>query len=232
MLVTATQQQVKGPNIFFIDKHNEIVSEQIEAISSNMKQGSITRNNLLPKNVSDHDLVFYYVSEYSRPTVRSIVTVCEEWQEKKKGFLVLVHNDLRETKVIPYLTLPVNGIVSLSFLEKNSGIVFQFLKQKGVFLEPTLHQALIAEIEKQKLKDKPIKKLILKRETVKLTENEKDVLQLILDGYNNRQISDKLYLAPSTISTIISQLLRKIEAKDRTDAMVKSIRYGWVEAAR
>ncbi|SER99902.1 two-component system, NarL family, response regulator DegU [Salisediminibacterium halotolerans] len=58
------------------------------------------------------------------------------------------------------------------------------------------------------------------------------MLQHILDGHNNRKIAELLYLAPSTVSTVISHLLKKLDANDRTDAMVKIIRNGWVDALR
>jgi len=57
----------------------------------------------------------------------------------------------------------------------------------------------------------------------KLTVREQQVLQLIVQGYSNREISEKLYLGLSTVKTHVGQLLDKLGARDRTQAAVQAI---------
>ncbi|SDO37264.1 helix-turn-helix transcriptional regulator [Alkalicoccus daliensis] len=135
---------------------------------------------------------------------------------------------------IPYLSQKLSGILSLHSLYKHGANVLKAIDEFGVFLEQGLHSELVKHLHEQKLRDRPIKRLILREEEVqyRLTKNERTVLQHILDGHNNRKIAELMYLAPSTVSTVISHLLKKLEANDRTDAMVRIIRNGWVDAVR
>ena len=57
----------------------------------------------------------------------------------------------------------------------------------------------------------------------KLTAREQQVLQLIVQGYSNREISEKLYLGLSTIKTHVGQVLDKLGARDRTQAAIQAI---------
>lgn len=57
----------------------------------------------------------------------------------------------------------------------------------------------------------------------KLTARERQVLQLIVQGYSNQEISQQLHLGPSTVKTHVSHLLDKLDARDRTQAAVRAI---------
>ncbi|MFL6026945.1 MAG: response regulator [Friedmanniella sp.] len=53
-----------------------------------------------------------------------------------------------------------------------------------------------------------------------LTPREKEILDLITDGYTNRQIGEKLYLAEKTVKNYVSILLTKLGMQRRTQAAV------------
>ena len=57
----------------------------------------------------------------------------------------------------------------------------------------------------------------------KLTAREQEVLQLIVQGYSNREMSEKLHLGLSTVKTHMGQLLEKLGVRDRTQAAVQAI---------
>ncbi|MDQ0254533.1 two-component system response regulator DegU [Evansella vedderi] len=234
MLTTETRHTNTHPSILFFDQQDEISERVIESMEHQLKEGSVTKKRTLPEELLSYNCILYFIDSYSRTHGNNIKKLVELVDENKDIYILLVHHNCNERELLRYLTLPVNGIVSIDYLENHLSLVLSLVKDKGVFLEPDLHKNLILEIEKKKLRDQPIKKLILNRELVApmLTEHEQDVLQLILDGHNNRAIAENLYLAQSTVSSIISNMLKKMQANDRTDAMVKSIRNGWVEACR
>lgn len=58
----------------------------------------------------------------------------------------------------------------------------------------------------------------------KLSEKERTVLKLISKGYNNKEIAENLYISPNTVKRHVSNVLRKLEVSDRTQAAVKAIR--------
>ena len=57
-----------------------------------------------------------------------------------------------------------------------------------------------------------------------LTERELDFLRLICDGYDNKEIASKLFLAEGTVRNGISRLLEKLGLKDRTQLAVFAIK--------
>ena len=64
------------------------------------------------------------------------------------------------------------------------------------------------------------------RRSYSLTAREQEVLQLIIQGHSNREISEKLHLGVSTVKTHVGQLLDKLGARDRTQAAIQAIALG------
>lgn len=62
-----------------------------------------------------------------------------------------------------------------------------------------------------------------------LTERELKVLELITEGFKNREIASKLYLGEETVKTHVSNIFLKLGVSDRTQAALHAIRNGIVE---
>ncbi|MGE5659899.1 MAG: response regulator [Actinomycetota bacterium] len=65
-------------------------------------------------------------------------------------------------------------------------------------------------------------------ETYPLTERELEVLELIVQGYSNAAIAEKLYITVGTVKTHVRNILNKLCADDRTQAAVLALRSGLV----
>jgi len=52
-----------------------------------------------------------------------------------------------------------------------------------------------------------------------LSHRERDIIRLIAAGATNREIADRLYLSPNTIKQHASALYRKLEARNRAEAV-------------
>jgi DNA-binding NarL/FixJ family response regulator len=59
-----------------------------------------------------------------------------------------------------------------------------------------------------------------------LTVREREVLHLICAGYSNKEIADLLALAEGTVKNHVSNLLLKLDARDRTRAALKALQQG------
>lgn len=59
-----------------------------------------------------------------------------------------------------------------------------------------------------------------------LTRRENEVLQLIADGLNNREIAKKLFISEKTVKTHVSNILGKLDLADRTQAAIYALRHG------
>lgn len=59
-----------------------------------------------------------------------------------------------------------------------------------------------------------------------LTEREREVLDLIAAGSTNKEIAERLYLSPHTVKEHTSALYRKLNARNRAEAVQRAQRIG------
>jgi len=62
-----------------------------------------------------------------------------------------------------------------------------------------------------------------------LTSREEDVLRLLVEGLSNKEIGATLSLTEGTIKNYVSTIIGKLQANDRTHAVVTALRRGLVE---
>ncbi len=82
-----------------------------------------------------------------------------------------------------------------------------------------------ASIEKEK---KGAKR---KRYNTDLTEREREVLELIVDGKSNKEIASMLNVTTHTAKAHVGNIIQKLAVDDRTQAAVKAIKQGFVETS-
>ena len=61
-----------------------------------------------------------------------------------------------------------------------------------------------------------------KIEDLGISSREYEVLELISSGLSNQEIAQKLFISESTVKTHVSNLLMKLDAKRRTQAVTKA----------
>jgi len=60
-------------------------------------------------------------------------------------------------------------------------------------------------------------------EAPRLTERERSILRLVAGGYSNKEIARTLHLSEGTVKNYMSELLAKLDSRDRTHAVMKAI---------
>ncbi|MDH7913489.1 response regulator transcription factor [Winogradskyella sp. SYSU M77433] len=101
----------------------------------------------------------------------------------------------------------ITGDVSTEIIVSVIAFVFFFI---GIYInKKSLRKKDIdsAEIDTNKISE------------LEITTREYDVLQHISEGLSNKEIGEKLFLSESTIKTHVSNLLLKLNAKRRTQAV-------------
>ena len=64
------------------------------------------------------------------------------------------------------------------------------------------------------------------------TPRQEEVLQLLLDGYSNKEIGRMLYLSEETVKNHVSNILRGFGVTTRTQAVLAAKRHGFVGSGR
>ena len=59
-----------------------------------------------------------------------------------------------------------------------------------------------------------------------LTEREREVLELVAEGYNNDELAERLYISKATARTHVGHILSKLGARDRAQLVVIAHRSG------
>lgn len=59
-----------------------------------------------------------------------------------------------------------------------------------------------------------------------LSDREREILDLIAQGYKNPEIAEKLFLSPKTVRNNVSNILSKMQVADRAEAILKAREQG------
>ncbi|MBT3239493.1 MAG: response regulator transcription factor [Chloroflexi bacterium] len=88
----------------------------------------------------------------------------------------------------------------------------------GALIEPSVARKMVAEFARLAPNPRRAGEEILDP----LSTRELDILQLIGQGLTNREIADRTFLAEGTVKNYVSSILSKLNANDRTQAVVKA----------
>ncbi len=89
-----------------------------------------------------------------------------------------------------------------------------------------LPQDITAQIVKELKKTKTVVERTPPGQLEQLTEREVEVLREVGLGLNNKEIAKKLFITEGTVKNHVSNLISKLELRDRTQAAIYAVRYG------
>ncbi|MBW4829114.1 MAG: response regulator transcription factor [Clostridiaceae bacterium] len=89
------------------------------------------------------------------------------------------------------------------------------VKDGKTYIQPSVASMLIEEINS---KEKETNGDLLKIEA--LTKREYEVLTLVAEGLNNREIAERLFISEKTVKNHVSNIFKKIDVNDRIQAAI------------
>ncbi|MCD8510327.1 MAG: response regulator transcription factor [Bacillus sp. (in: Bacteria)] len=149
-----------------------------------------------------------------------------------KVLMLSIHDD--EEYVIEALKIGACGYL---LKEMDTEALIEAVKvvgEGGAYLHPKVSHHLINNYRRltnssNQEKDIGFREVEYRRPLHLLTRRECEVLQLMTDGQSNRTIGETLYISEKTVKNHVSNILQKMNRKDRTQAVVEAIRNGWVK---
>jgi len=66
------------------------------------------------------------------------------------------------------------------------------------------------------------------REDRVVTKREEEVLQLIADGCSTSEVAEQMYISQKTVKNHLASIYQKLDARDRTQAVLRAVRMGIV----
>jgi DNA-binding NarL/FixJ family response regulator len=137
--------------------------------------------------------------------------------------------------------LPAIKVIAITIYEDEevvemvkAGVSAYILKDvAGSELISTIHKVMAGEVViHPRVAHRLIKELVRnenKKDEIKLTRREKDVLDLLVQGSSNRNIANIMFISEKTVKNHLTSIFRKLDVKDRTQAAVYAIRNHMVE---
>ncbi|MGI9614822.1 MAG: response regulator [Acidimicrobiales bacterium] len=86
-------------------------------------------------------------------------------------------------------------------------------------LSPGLAASMLAEVRNQDSNQQP--------ERI-ITAREEEVLQLIADGCSTPEVAERLFISQKTVKNHLASIYQKLDARDRTQAVLAAVRMGIV----
>jgi DNA-binding NarL/FixJ family response regulator len=87
-------------------------------------------------------------------------------------------------------------------------------------LSPQLAASMLNEVRKL---DEPADE-----ESRVITRREEEVLQLIADGCSTPEVAERLFISQKTVKNHLASIYQKLDARDRTQAVLQAVRMGIV----
>ena len=89
-----------------------------------------------------------------------------------------------------------------------------------------MHQSTLNTFIDSKDKERKIKTSanIKRKVNVRLGKRELEILNLIVEGKNNKEIAETMFISEGTVKNTISHMLNKLNLKDRTQLAVFAVK--------
>lgn len=145
-----------------------------------------------------------------------------------------LHTELPECRVIALTTFDDDesvfeclraGAVGYLLKDAPSERLFEAIRAAArgeSFLQPSVTTRVLAEFTR--LSDLPPQRSPSLIEP--LSEREREILRLIATGFSNREIAERLFIAEGTVKNHVTNILGKLDVRDRTQAALKARELG------
>ncbi|MFD5537364.1 response regulator [Streptomyces sp. NPDC127079] len=144
--------------------------------------------------------------------------LCRELRELLPNVVIVIFTAFDDATVLhACIAAGANGCLLKDTSELNVGAALRALLAGQFVLDPRIARKLAPEVIRRQAQG-----------TVKLTEREEGVLALLAHGCSNRKIAQQLCLSETTVKGYVTDLLQKLDASSRLEAVVRAYELGLV----
>jgi len=147
--------------------------------------------------------------------------IIQKQAEQESRILILTTFE-REEYIFQALRSGASGFILKNASPEELIAAVRTVAEGNALLAPSVTKVIIEEFMKTSLPNSG------NTELDKLTEREIEVLKLIAKGRTNSEIAAELFVGEATVKTHVSNILTKMECRDRVQAVVFAYEYGLV----
>ena len=126
--------------------------------------------------------------------------------------------------VVPVIEAGARGFVTKMAAFSELATAIQAVYRGDSYLSPSAAKALVQEYQQKNTVEGE------KDPYQQLTDREREVLKLVVEGYTAREIADILVISPKTVEWYKTSLMGKINIHNKTDLIKFAIRKGIIAA--
>jgi len=147
-----------------------------------------------------------------------LVVVMSPYEDENQLFQAI------KSGAVAYVSKNVNA-------DELANVIRRVAHGEHVITENLLAKPRVAERVLKQFQDLSLAGMTMESLAAPITSREMEVLGYVARGYGNKQIAHTLNICEQTIKHHITSILRKLDANDRTHAVVLAIRHGWISVA-
>ena len=151
------------------------------------------------------------------PEMDGITCIRQIKDQRSTARILVLTNFAGEEMIFPAIKA---GAVGYHLKDSSPETLIEAIRQVNqgvVSLHPSIAKKLLEELQhtdKQPLAEEP------------LTQREVEVLRLVAQGYENKDMAEKLVISEATVRTHVSNILGKLHLASRTQAALYALREG------
>jgi DNA-binding NarL/FixJ family response regulator len=207
-------------NVLFIDDHPlyrkallEIVRELAKTVNS-FEAASISEALELISSNSEFDLVLL---DLNLPDAKGLMTLLPIIQSVDNCPVVIISANSNKSLIMGTLNSGARGYIQKSSSNDVIKNALIFVMNGGTYIP----SEVLGDFSETGVR------LDINNT---ITRRQDDVLQLMAQGLSNKEISQHLGIAETTVRVHVSDIIRHFQAHNRTDAVVLAQKFGFVSA--
>jgi len=130
--------------------------------------------------------------------------------------IIILTSHENDDEVLSSLASGANAYALKDIETKKLYNLIHTVNEGSIWIDPKITKV----VQKTFYKAEPLGK-----EDFHLTPREKEVLDLLVQGFSNTEIADRIIVSPSTAKAHVCNILNKLSVTDRVQAAVKAIKY-------
>lgn len=136
----------------------------------------------------------------------------------QQGIIILTTFDDDET-IFEGLKAGARGYLLKDISSEEMADAVRTVSAGEALIQPSITRKVLSEFSRLAASPTPEQTVHL---VEPLTEREMEVLKALAKGYSNKEIAESLFITEGTVKNHVSNLIAKLEVRDRTQAVLKA----------
>ncbi len=145
--------------------------------------------------------------------------IIKAYNEEIKVIMLTTFQD--DEYIFNSLKYGASGYLLKDAMPKEISEAIRTVYNGGTLINPEVATIILDQFKKIASKEEDQDSLAYIKQ---LTEREKDICKLLAEGNNNREISKALFLSEGTVKNHITNILSKLQLRDRTQLAIFAVK--------